>query len=132
MKQHAKDCWNKYKNTTINGYKIALRDMTVEDASAGTQLIQSIKDEANIPIVSVTRYKDKYTRLMDVIGYIDSGYVYLPEDAPWVIDYVTECQMFTGLGDTHDDQVDTLIDAIAFMLHMESSSVQEWENIDND
>lgn len=132
MKQHAKDFWNKYKNTTINGYKIALRDMTVEDASAGTQLIQSIKDEANIPIVSVTRSKDKYTRLMDIIGYIDSGYVYLPEDAPWVIDYVTECQMFTGLGDTHDDQVDTLIDAIAFMLHMESSSVQEWENIDND
>lgn len=132
MKSRAKDFYNKYKNTIINGYKIALRDMTVEDASAGIQLIQDLKIEETIPINAITRKKDKYTRFMDTAGYIESGYVYLPENAEWVLDFLTECQMFTGTGDTHDDQVDTLIDAIEFMLKTEYSNVQEWENIDDE
>ena len=131
LKKMARDFWEKYRNFYIQGYKIALRDMTIEDASAGTQLIQELHREAVIPITTVTRQKDKYTRLMDVVGYIDSGYISLPEAAPWVLDFIEECKVFSGLGDMHDDQVDTLIDAINFMLNPENAEMQIWERLDN-
>lgn len=128
MKQRAKDFWRRWKGYKINGWDVPLRDMAVEDKSAGIQLIQELRSEEIIPITPIARNTDKYTRLQDVIGYISSGYVYIPESAPWVDDFLRECECFTGLGDTHDDQVDTLIDALKFML-AEDGGLSLWENL---
>lgn len=130
MKQRARDFWNKYREIRIDGYYAPLRDMAVEDKSAGIQLIQDLRSEEIIPITPIQRSKDKYTRLQNVIGYINSGYVHLPENAPWVHDFIEECQAFTGKGDTHDDQVDTFIDALQFILADTAASMMEWENLD--
>lgn len=133
MKQAAKAFWHKWKEYANRGSvlnRIPLRDLAVEDKSAGTQLIQDLRLEDTIPITPIQRNTDKYTRLMNVIGYIDSGYVYVPEDAPWLLDFILECQSFTGLGDTHDDQVDTLIDALDFMLNAENADLLIWENLE--
>ena len=132
MKRAAKNFWEKYRHMVINGFPVPLRDMAVEDKSAGTQLIQDLRREEVIPITPIQRNKDKYTRLMNVIGYIDSGFVYVPEKAPWLIDFIVECQAFSGLGDTHDDQVDTLIDALDFMLNTEHADLLIWEQLDKD
>nr|DAM40610.1 MAG TPA: large terminase [Caudoviricetes sp.] len=86
----------------------------IEDKSSGTGLIQKIRRENNIPVRAVTPQKDKYTRVLDVVGYIESGYVNLPNVATWVSDFVDECEKFTADNShLHDDQVDTLTMAIS-------------------
>lgn len=118
------DFWRKHKADT-NG---RLRYMMVEDAVSGTTLIQKIRNEIvpKIPLREIRRDRDKLSRVMDVQGYVESGYVKLPENASWVFDFIKECESFTP-DDTHayDDQVDVLVDAITEMLHRKSTRM--WE-----
>lgn len=116
LKRRAIAFWNKHKSADT--YKMgALREMKVEDKASGTGLIQELKSQAHIPVVGIERIKDKLTRIMDVLGYIDSGYVMLPEDAPFTNDFVAECEAFTADDShLHDDQVDPMVDAIGDML----------------
>ncbi|AFZ77588.1 terminase large subunit [Klebsiella phage JD001] len=120
------DFWNKHRNDK-NG---RLRYMAVEDKSSGTELIQKIRRKIKpvIPVREIPRgpAANKLTRVMDVQGYIESGYVKIPEDAPWVHDFVTECEAFTA-DDTHahDDQIDPMCDAISQMLHNGKATVSE-------
>jgi len=94
-----------------------LRQMKIEDKASGTGLIQGLKLKARIPVVGIKRTKDKYTRLMDVLGYIEAGYVMIPENSAFVSDFVAECESFTADNShMHDDQVDPMMDAINDML----------------
>lgn len=112
------DFWNKHKANT-NG---RLRYMAVEDKSSGTELIQKIRNmvKPKIPVRPIPRgpNNNKLARLMDVQGYIESGYVKIPREAHWVTDFIAECEAFTA-NDTHahDDQIDPMCDAISQMLH---------------
>lgn len=109
--------WNKCKARDINVYG-SLRKMVVEDKSSGTGLIQTIKHPPyNILIEAIERNKDKFTRVNDGLPYIESGQVWLPEDAPFTSDFIQECEGFTA-DDSHDfdDQIDPMIDAIDDML----------------
>lgn len=95
----------------------ALRQMCVEDKASGTGLIQDIRDEAQIPIKAIQRSIDKLTRVQDVLSYIESGYVMLPSNVPFVSDFVGECEAFTAdNAHDHDDQIDPMCDAINDML----------------
>lgn len=120
------DFWNKHR-ADKNG---RLRYMAVEDKSSGTELIQKIRRKIKpvIPVREIPRgpAANKLTRVMDVQGYIESGYVKIPQDAPWVHDFVTECEAFTA-DDTHahDDQIDPMCDAISQMLHNGKATVSE-------
>lgn len=108
--------WEKHKPTNNNKLG-ALRHLKIEDKASGTGLIQEIKSSALIPVVGIQRIKDKYTRVQDILGYIESGYVYLPESAQFLNDFLGECEEFTSDDShMHDDQVDTMIDAIDDML----------------
>lgn len=113
LKRQAVDFWNKHKALN-NG---ALREMCVEDKASGTGLIQDIRREAQIPIKAIQRNIDKLTRVQDVVSYIESGYVMIPEQASFVSDFVTECESFTAdNAHQHDDQIDPMIDAIVDMV----------------
>ena len=120
------DFWNKHRGDK-NG---RLRYMAVEDKSSGTELIQKIRRKIKpvIPVREIPRgpAANKLTRVMDVQGYIESGYVKIPADAPWVHDFVKECESFTA-DDTHahDDQIDPMCDAISQMLHNGKASISE-------
>lgn len=94
-----------------------LRHLKVEDKASGTGLIQDLQAEGRFPVLPIPRDTDKYTRVCDVLSYIEAGLVVLPKDAPWVADFLAECEAFTS-DDTHDfdDQVDCLVDAISEML----------------
>ena len=108
LENTTKDFFAKHRST-YNGLMFY-----IEDKSSGTGLIQKIKRENNIPVRAVTPQKDKYTRVLDVVGYIESGYVNLPSVAAWVSDFVDECEKFTADNShLHDDQVDTLTMAIS-------------------
>ena len=120
------DFWAKHKRDP-NG---RLRYMAVEDKSSGTELIQKIRRKVQpvIPVREIPRgpAANKLTRVMDVQGYIESGYVRIPQDAPWVSDFIRECECFTA-DDTHDhdDQIDPMCDAISQMLHNNKPSLRD-------
>lgn len=112
LRKKAVDFWNKHKALADAG---PLRKMVVEDKASGTGLVQDLRRSTNplIPVEPKQRNKDKYTEVSDALPYIESGYVYIPEDAPWVSDFTQECDEFTA-DDTHahDDQIDPMCDAI--------------------
>lgn len=108
--QLAKDVW-----ASTQGRAQALY---IEDKASGTGLIQQLQDGTQfIPVLPIERTKDKFTRVMEVQPRIQSGGVMLPESAPWVVDFISECEAFTA-NDTHkhDDQVDPLIDAVNIFM----------------
>ncbi|MCP9270493.1 phage terminase large subunit [Xenorhabdus sp. XENO-1] len=120
LKRRAVVFWVKCKVRKDIG---ALVSMKVEDKASGTGLIQEIQSEALCPIVPIQRDKDKFTRLMDVQGYIESGYVYLPAEAEWINDFLTEMEAITPEFNTHDDQLDPMMDAIS---DMKSGDLGTW------
>lgn len=127
LKRKSIDFWNKHK--ALDSRLGALRKMRVEDKASGTGLIQEIRRDGKFPIDGIQRGVDKYTRLLDVQGYIESGYVIIPEDAPWVQDFVDECEAFTADDShKHDDQIDPMIDAINDMLGLKKKRlIMEWD-----
>lgn len=98
-----------------------IRYMKVEDKAAGTQLIQTLGTYSGIAVLPVQRNRDKLSRFMDIQVHIehdyknhpDDRYVMLPMNAAWTGDFNEECEAFNAaFTHDHDDQVDTLIDAV--------------------
>ena len=76
----------------------------IEDKASGTQLIQDLIEAG---VSHVTRYKpdgDKTMRLHAQTATIENGFVHLPEEAHWLVDYVSELTMFPA--GRYDDQVE--------------------------
>ncbi|AER33609.1 phage terminase large subunit [Pantoea ananatis] len=111
LKRRAVAFWNACKQVK-NG---PLRHMAIEDKASGTGLIQSIRKDAVCPVKAIQRDKDKYTRLMDTQGYIESGYIKLPSDKPFINDFLVEMEAINPEFNTHDDQLDPMMDAITEM-----------------
>jgi predicted phage terminase large subunit-like protein len=117
LERKAVQFWNKHKDKTDKWATGFLRSMKIEDKASGTGLIQKIKSQNRIPVLGIERNIDKYTRVTDIVGFIQSGFVYIPENEPWVSDFINECESFTA-DDSHqwDDQIDPMCDAIKDML----------------
>lgn len=110
LKNRLRAFWSKWQEH-------GCRKVIVEDAASGTGLIQEIKREFKIPIFGITHSKDKYTRVMDAAPQIEVGNVLIPDDAPWVSDFIDECELFTpNDSHPHDDQIDPMCDAIKQFL----------------
>ena len=119
--------WAKAKARDIEKFG-QVRQMPVEDKSSGTGLIQSLKQPPyNIPVKEIERVKDKLTRVMDVLPYIELGLACVPEAASFTNDFIAECESFTA-DDSHDfdDQVDTFIDAVNDLLS-NANKLKTWE-----
>lgn len=111
LKRRAVAFWNSCKHLK----NAPLRHMAIEDKASGTGLIQSIRKDALCPVKAIQRDKDKYTRLMDTQGFIESGYIKLPSDKPFVSDFLVEMESINPDFNTHDDQLDPMMDAITEM-----------------
>jgi len=77
----------------------------IEDKASGTQLIQELITEG---FHRVTRYQpdcDKIMRLNAQTGLIENGFVYIPQKASWLAEYLHELTVFPK--GKHDDQVDS-------------------------
>ena len=77
----------------------------IEDKASGTQLIQELINEG---CHGVTRYQpteEKTMRLHAQTAIIESGFVHIPETAPWLAEYLHEMTVFPK--GKHDDQVDS-------------------------
>jgi predicted phage terminase large subunit-like protein len=82
----------------------------VEDAGAGTSLVQELLGEVN-GILAVKPDRDKISRMAVVSAKFESGLVFLPERAPWLPDL--EAELFAFPGGRHDDQCDSVSQALA-------------------
>jgi predicted phage terminase large subunit-like protein len=77
----------------------------IKDKASGTQLIQELIADGSH---GVTRYQpttDKIMRLHAQTALIENGFVYIPETAPWLAEYLHELTVFPK--GKHDDQVDS-------------------------
>lgn len=105
----AKAFWNKHKASDTG----TLRQMKIEDKASGTGLIQQLK-QTGIPVAGIPRDKDKTVRGYDTSPQVEAGKVYLPENAEWLSDFLSETMAFPN--SANDDQVDPMMDAIQDML----------------
>lgn len=106
-----------------------IRAAYVEDKVSGTGLIQEVRHALPVPVLPKKVSVDKFQRAGDATPSIESGRVVLPEDADWIVEWVSEHTAFT-IDDSHDndDCVDNTMHATDIgirgeMLTSQSGSV---------
>jgi predicted phage terminase large subunit-like protein len=104
--------------------KTRVSTIYVENKGSGISLIQMLRKEDGLPVSELypTYYSksarrelvaDKYTRFQEISADLESGYVYVPETAGWMLAFLAQCEAFTGgKQDAHDDYVDCLMYAL--------------------
>lgn len=100
-----------------------LSGIYIENKGSGISLIQQLREEG-MPIrelqptvhnaeLKKDQVADKYLRFQEIAADLESGYFHIPTSAPWLLEFLAECEAFTGgKQDTHDDYVDVLIYAL--------------------
>ena len=104
------------------------RRVLVEDAGAGTSLVQELKRRVS-GIIAVRADGDKASRMAVASAKFEGGQVLLPERASWLADL--EAELFVFPGSRHDDQCDSISQALldktnSFMAWL---SPEDWERI---
>jgi predicted phage terminase large subunit-like protein len=112
--------WRKWKRDGCNTY------LFIEDKGSGSSLIQSLRSGK----IYVSPYKlkvegDKVMRFTAQAAHFHGGSVHLRGDAPWVDDLVAELLGFPGV--RHDDQVDSVSQALAAIERIEFHRVTHME-----
>jgi predicted phage terminase large subunit-like protein len=87
----------------------AARRVLVEDAGAGTALVQELVAKVS-GIIAVKPTGDKESRMAVASAKFQAGQVWLPERASWLPDL--ESELFAFPGSRHDDQCDSISQAL--------------------
>ncbi len=88
------------------------RQIYVEDAGPGQSLIQDLKRETRLPIISRNpKNRSKESRVAAISGLLEAGKVLLPEGSSFLDPWIEEHVGFRA-GAPHDDQVDTTVLAL--------------------
>lgn len=101
--------WNQFKLYPVTG--LTCNGFYIEDKASGIGLVQGLTAKYGIPVIGVPASTDKLTRAENVLPYIESGQVYLPENENYNfnVDILSECEAFSrDMSHKHDDIVDTL------------------------
>jgi predicted phage terminase large subunit-like protein len=85
----------------------------VEDTGVGTGLITELKNE-RLPAIPVKPEHNKEVRMSVQSAKFESGHVFLLERASWLADL--EAELFSFPNGRHDDQVDSISQALAHEL----------------
>jgi predicted phage terminase large subunit-like protein len=84
----------------------------VEDKANGSAVIDTLRLE--IPgLIPINPTDSKVARARAVSPFVEAGNVYLPQNAPWVGDFIEEMSSFPN--GANDDQVDCLSMALRYM-----------------
>lgn len=86
------------------GCRVAIE--SVGGFKAVPQTMRALNKKLRITEVSATA--DKFTRALPAAAAWNDGRIRLPIDAPWMPALLDETSTFTGIADSHDDQVDAL------------------------
>jgi predicted phage terminase large subunit-like protein len=83
----------------------------IEEAGLGRTLIKDLK-AAGFKVIGVIPEGDKLTRVSVQLEKFANGQVFFPREAPWLVDL--ENELFAFPNGRFDDQVDALIQALAY------------------
>ena len=117
LEKTAINTWNNFKRNPETG--LCCSGLYVEDKASGTGLIQGLKSKYGIPVIGLKADTDKLTRVENILPYLESGQVLLPENENYsfVPDLLNECESFTrDMSHIHDDIVDALAHLISEAL----------------
>jgi len=84
----------------------------IEDKASGQSLIQEIQRGTIIPIKGIKVESDKVARVHSITPLIESGRVFLPENAHWLKEFMNECEDFPN--GQFDDTVDSMSQALMY------------------
>jgi predicted phage terminase large subunit-like protein len=87
--------------------------IVVEDKASGQSLIQELLRESRLPVVPVQVDIDKIARANAVTPLLEAGRGMLPENAPWVADFVDSTAAFPNA--MHDDDVDAYTQGLNYL-----------------
>jgi hypothetical protein len=96
----------------------------IENKASGIQLIQELIADR---VRGITKYEpdcDKTMRMHAQTALIESGFVHLPRDAPWLADYLHELVTFAKA--RHDDRIDSTAQALDWIKHSQLNSAAGW------
>jgi predicted phage terminase large subunit-like protein len=82
--------------------------LLIEDNVSGSALIPDLRYRHQIHAIGIRPEGDKITRLGSASLSIQSGSVYLPREAPWLGNFLSEVLQFPQAEGGADDQVDSL------------------------
>lgn len=86
----------------------------IEDKANGSAIIQTL--QKNVPgVIGVNPQGGKTARVNAVSPAIESGHVYLPQNAPWLEDYLRQWSEFPA--GKHDDMVDASTQCLNRMIY---------------
>lgn len=115
------------KKATMLANEFRPNRILVEKKASGHSLIQTLRNNTTLPIVGIVPKGDKEARLSSVATFVEAGRVYLPEGAPWIIDYTDELGVFPkGI---HDDQVDMTSQALLDIFLKDQLGQNELSNL---
>ena len=97
-------------------------NLVIEDKGSGTSLIQALKARKIYTYPHrLEQHGDKIMRLEAQAVSFANGNVYFPAKAPWLDELLAELLAFPGV--KHDDQVDSISQALACISHYESRRI---------
>jgi predicted phage terminase large subunit-like protein len=88
------------------------KSILIEDASTGTALAQELRQAGTFVVKAIPIERDKIGRLWLQQAKFEAGLVHFPRSAPWLP--VLETELLTFPQSKHDDQVDSISQALAF------------------
>lgn len=93
------------------GRRYRPRMILIEDVGVGTGLIADVR-LAGLDVKGVRPEKTKESRASIESAKFEGGRVFLPEKAPWLDEF--EAELFSFPGHFHDDQVDSMSQALHY------------------
>jgi len=105
-----------------------LRGFYIEDKASGQSIIQDLKRTTGMAVIPYKVHGDKMTRLQAVLPLIEGGRVVLPEQAPWLDDFMDECISFPS--GRNDDQVDAMVMVLDVLSKVALSPDMMMQHID--
>jgi len=99
-------------------------NILIEDKASGTALIQDLIRDGVLGVTSYEPIMDKIMRLHSVSSTIENGFVYSPEQADWLAEYLHELTTFPST--KHDDQADSTSQALDWVRTRPTYPVSEY------
>lgn len=83
-------------------------------SASGKAVAQSIKSSTALPVIEMPVVSDKVVGMNSVAPTVEAGTIYLPEDAPWIMEFLESLLAFP-VG-AHDDDCDAFRIALRYIL----------------
>lgn len=100
--------------------------LLIEDTGSGTGLIQDLRHlRGDIATVAILARDCKIVRVSTASALIENRRVFLPPEAPWLQDCLTELLGFPSA--KHDDIIDSMVQYLNWVRNQQSASFFEYD-----